>query len=261
VAASQGQSIVSDLRIVTSAERRDLLDQYEGEIVAAAWPEFMLNDHVANRLFGKLYDVFPEYQFMLVDDQDYVLAVGNSIPLHWEQHFDQLPDLGWDWALEQGFVDHEAGRAPNIQSALSIAIRPNLQGKGLSRRMVEAMREIGAAHGLADLIAPVRPSMKSRYPLTAIERYIMWQNEDGTPFDAWMRVHVRVGATIVKAATQSMLIKGSITEWEGWTGMRFPESGRYVVQGALSPIEIDCDQDEGRYVEPNVWMRHKIRQG
>jgi hypothetical protein len=35
-----------------------------------------------------------------------------------------------------------------------------------------------------------------------------------------------------------------------------PESGTYVVPGALVPIEIDRERDEGVYVEPNVWMVH-----
>jgi hypothetical protein len=40
--------------------------------------------------------------------------------------------------------------------------------------------------------------------------------------------------------------------------MRFPESGDYVVPGALAPVHIDRDRDEGVYVEANVWMRHEI---
>ena len=39
---------------------------------------------------------------------------------------------------------------------------------------------------------------------------------------------------------------------------RPPESGRYVVPGALEPIEVDRERDVGLYVEPNVWMRHKV---
>jgi hypothetical protein len=38
--------------------------------------------------------------------------------------------------------------------------------------------------------------------------------------------------------------------------MAFPESGAYVVPGALVPIEIDRECDEGLYLEPNVWMVH-----
>jgi 2-iminobutanoate/2-iminopropanoate deaminase len=47
-------------------------------------------------------------------------------------------------------------------------------------------------------------------------------------------------------------------EWESWTKMRFPESGSYVVPGALEPISINCERDEGIYIEPNVWVRHSL---
>lgn len=45
---------------------------------------------------------------------------------------------------------------------------------------------------------------------------------------------------------------------EAWTGLRFPESGAYVVPGALTPVTIDREADRGEYVEPNVWMRHAV---
>ena len=41
--------------------------------------------------------------------------------------------------------------------------------------------------------------------------------------------------------------------------MAFPESGEYVVPGALEPIRIDRERDLGLYDEPNIWMRHPIR--
>ena len=41
--------------------------------------------------------------------------------------------------------------------------------------------------------------------------------------------------------------------------MRFPESGRYIVPGALVPVTIDRRQNVRLYVEPNVWMRHPVR--
>lgn len=40
--------------------------------------------------------------------------------------------------------------------------------------------------------------------------------------------------------------------------MAFPESGHYVVPGALQPVAIDCERDEGCYEDPNVWMRHPV---
>ena len=55
-----------------------------------------------------------------------------------------------------------------------------------------------------------------------------------------------------------MTITGTVSEWEAWTGMPFPDSGEYVVPGALVPVSIDRELDRGRYVEPNVWVLHRL---
>jgi hypothetical protein len=85
---------------------------------------------------------------------------------------------------------------------------------------------------------------------------IGWRRDDGTHVDPWLRTHERIGAEIVKVASRSFTVAGTVAEWEEWTGMAFPESGTYVVPGALVPVEIDRERDEGLYVEPNVWMVH-----
>ena len=72
-------------------------------------------------------------------------------------------------------------------------------------------------------------------------------------------MHARRGARILRVAPRSMVVEGGVSEWECWTGMRFPASGRYVVPGALVPVTIDRRRDRGRYVEPNVWMQHPLR--
>ncbi|MEZ4518824.1 MAG: hypothetical protein R3C44_19070 [Chloroflexota bacterium] len=46
-------------------------------------------------------------------------------------------------------------------------------------------------------------------------------------------------------AHPSMVIEGTIGEWEMWTGMSFPESGDYIVEGALVPIQIDREVNIG----------------
>jgi hypothetical protein len=124
--------------------------------------------------------------------------------------------------------------------------------------VLQAMKAIAAARGLGALIAPVRPTWKERYPLTPMERYVEWKRADGLPFDSWLRVHYRLGARFVAVAKESMVITGTVSEWEEWTGMRFPETGPYVVEGALRPVEMDLERDLGVYAEPNVWMRHPL---
>ena len=230
-----------------------------GEIANASWPEFMMNDPVANENWHELFDRFNEYQFALLDTvTNRMAAMGNSLPFHWDKDLSELPEGGWDWVFVKAVEDHKNSVEPNIQSAIQIAIHPDYQSQRLSAKMVQAMREIARAKGFKNLVAPVRPNQKSKYPLTNIDDYIKWTNDEGLPFDAWLRVHARVGAKIIKPCHQAMTIRGSCAEWEEWTGLKFPQSGTYYIPGALNPMQMNLESNEGIYIEPNVWIAHEI---
>jgi len=242
---------------------RDLEDYRDraGDIAVASWHEFMLHDPIASENWHELFDRFDDYQFAMLDTEtNRMAAMGNSLPFHWEEDISDLPEGGWDWVFLKAIEDHKNGVQPNIQSAIQIAIHPDYQGQGLSGMMVQAMGAIGKAKGFKFLVAPVRPNEKSKYPLTSIYDYITWKTDEGLPFDAWLRVHARAGAKIIKPCHEAMTIRGSRAEWEEWTGMRFPQSGSYVIPGALNPMEMNIEKDEGVYVEPNVWMQHSLAQ-
>jgi GNAT superfamily N-acetyltransferase len=241
------------LHFPTRAERPGKLPHTSG--LEHAWPEFMYHDPVLNRLFGRVIDEYAELQFYAWDDErEEVVGAGNAIPAAWDGDAASLPDRGVDAVVEAGFAD--GAPRPTVLCALQIVIDPESRGRGLSRRMIERMGEIGRDHGLGTLIAPVRPSLKHRYPLAPMERYLEWRRPDGTHLDPWLRTHERLGAEIAKVARQSMRVPGTIAEWEEWAEMEFPETSAYVVPGALVPVEIDRERDEGLYVEPNVWMVH-----
>jgi hypothetical protein len=120
------------------------------------------------------------------------------------------------------------------------------------------MKLLARAAGLASLIAPVRPSLKAKYPLIPIDDYAMWRRDDGLFFDPWLRVHERIGASVLGVAHDSMRIPGSREDWETWTGLTFSTSGEYIVDDALAPIVFDEEADQGVYIEPNVWMLHRV---
>jgi len=90
----------------------------------------------------------------------------------------------------------------------------------------------------------------------AMARFATWRRPDGLSLDPWIRTHERLGASILGPASRSMVITGTVAEWEGWTAMAFPETGLYVVPDALGLVDIDRDADRGTYVEENLWMRH-----
>ncbi len=245
------------LTLYTLDERPDLIDQI-GPIHAQVWPTFMRQSPVSDRAWDRLFTVFAPFQVALCDDADTVIAAGNSVPLAWDGRLDTLPE-GWDAATLQGIEDYEAGRTPTALNAYAIVVVPAHQGAGHSSTILGGLRAAAERHGLHSIIACARPTLKARYPLTPIERYAEWRRADGAPFDPWLRVHWRAGAEQLSPSPRSMLITGTVADWESWTKMEFPDSGSYVVEGALQPVLIDREADLGRYEDPNVWMWHKLR--
>jgi hypothetical protein len=229
---------------------------------ASPWPEFLSHDATVEEHWGLLYELAPAYQFALLDGETGSLAaVGNSIPIRWDGDPASLPEGGIDAVLEDGAALLRKGGEPTAASALMIVVVAERLGTGISGAAVTAMAELAGRQGLPDLVAPVRPTQKHRYPLTPMERYIRWQRGDGMPFDPWIRVHRRVGGQILGTAPEAMRVTGKVSDWEDWTGMAFPETGSYVVPGALVPVEVDRERDVGDYREPGCWVRHRVRSG
>ncbi len=252
------EKTTTDLKLITPANF-PAYRKAVAPLAEACWPEFMLHDAIADQYWGKLFEYFSDYQFGLLDEgTGRAAAMGNSVPVCWDGSLEDLPEGGWDWAFQQAAQDHETGREANIHCAIQIAIDPAYRGRALSAQMVQEMRAVGRQKGFTQLIAPVRPSQKADYPLSSIDHYVTWLDAKGLPFDAWLRVHVRLGARIIKVCHESMAISGTLEEWHTWTGLSFPESGPYCVPGALNPVDFDVSADRGRYVEPNVWMVHEL---
>lgn len=242
----------------TADEHLDDIRRAAEDASQRVWPEFLRHGAVGRLHWAQLWTRFPEYQYALVHDETgHIVAIGHSIPLAWRGPLQDLPPEGWEWAIADGM--RPSGRPRDTLSALAIIVLPDHQRKGLGRLMVQAMCDIGRRHGLGRLVVPLRPTLKSRYPLTPMDRYVGWRNEDGLPFDPWLRLHVRAGGSVRGVCPRAYTVEGTVDEWEEWTGMRLPESGEYTVPGALAPIEVDADADSVRYVEANVWVAHEVR--
>lgn len=146
------------------------------------WPQFMLFDKVAVQHYAQVVEFFPNFQFCIESEDGTVLACWNSVPFYWDGTEEGLP-AGWDHVFLKSIEDYYEGREPNAVSALAIVIHPGGRGKGISRIMVQTLKELVKNQSIKQLVAPVRPSVKSKYPLTPIDQYIKWENDNGDPFD------------------------------------------------------------------------------
>ncbi len=245
------------IKIVHHGDWPGLAERAE-DVDEDVWPEYNRHGDILNGHWPRLYTDFPEYQFLVYDDEsDELLAEGHTVPFYWDGNPDHLSN-GIDDAISDGMRSKDRGETPNTLCALAAEIPPAHQSKGLAPTVLKAMSDTARANGLEHFLAPVRPNFKERYPLTPIENYIRWTRDDGLPFDPWIRVHVRMGAKVHKALPRSLLITGTVAEWEEWTGMAFPETGSYVFPHGLAPLEVDVEADEATYWEPNLWIEHPL---
>lgn len=242
----------------TLRERPELEDEFE-RLGAEGWPPFMRQrDELGlGRHWPRLFDDFADWQFFVCDSFDRVVGAGHSVPLAWDGTAGDLPE-SMAAIMERAVHARAQETRPTTLSALAALVDVKHRGHGLSRLILETMRDMARRWKFSALVGPVRPTQKPAYPLTPMDRYVRWTDDEGLPLDPWMRVHARLGADVVRVIPRAMVIAGTVKQWEEWTGMRFPDSGPYVVPGALQPVVIDRERDEGRYEDPNVWMRHPL---
>lgn len=215
------------MEAVTSADRPDLADEAR-DAFRVKWPEFIFHDPISRTHIERVEAHFPGFDVLLLDDG----------------------------ALLRSVAGHETGEAPTTLCVMAAAVAAGRAAQGLAGAALTELRRRAEHAGLAHVIVPVRPTLKHRYPLTPMDRYAPWTRPDGLSIDPWIRTHQRLGATVLGTAHRSMTITGTVTEWETWTGLAFPETGQYVVPDALGLVDIDQTTDTGTYLEDNLWVQH-----
>ncbi|PHM69924.1 transferase [Xenorhabdus sp. KJ12.1] len=246
--------------IIQSAREREDIEEKSSDFIDASWPLFSNYDKVFEQYWDTLYEPpfshFQKYAILQQGQEERLIGVLNSIPFLWEApSLEQLPDEGWDAILQLGV---EAKGKANMLSALSVTVDPDFRGCNIPALLINSVKQTAREAGLQGVVVPVRPSRKSCYPLQDFVEYCGWKNEKEEPFDPWIRTHWRLGAKIIKPAFRSMHIAGTVEEWEKWTEMKFPQSGEYIIPGALVPLVVDTEKQIAHYIEPNLWMLHSI---
>jgi GNAT superfamily N-acetyltransferase len=248
-----------DLVVASLADRPELaalVDEFPG-----AWPEFMFHDIVSSRLYDYVVNANLETCLVAIDAErpDRLAAKACALPFGWLDDTDNdLPPDGYDAVLLGAAAVRFSGRRGDLLAGVEVTVQSDLRGYGISALMLQHMRDTAGRLGFTSLVVPVRPNRKHEHPDVPMAEYAAWTRDDGLPVDPWLRVHVRAGARIVGVAPRSMTVVGSLSEWRTWTGLPFDTTGPVYVPGALVPVICDTTLDRAVYVEPNVWVHHRL---
>lgn len=243
-----------DPEVVTARSRPDLDDE-----AAAAfrqrWPEFIFHDPIPPQYMPRVQENFGDYDLLLLEEGR-VVAGGWGVPFAWSGVPEDLPE-GYDAALVRAVEDHETQRPPTALSFMAAAVHVDHDKRGLATEVLAALTSLAEAAGIEHVVAPIRPTWKHRYPQVAMSEFVSWVRQDGLSIDPWIRTHQRMGARILGVAPNSMVIAGSVADWERWADMPLPASGQYVVPDALNLLEVDRENDVAVYREENLWVQHR----
>ncbi|PJZ53470.1 GNAT family N-acetyltransferase [Leptospira adleri] len=228
----------------------------EEDLDLDVWPFFLNQDPIGKEYYHFIVHEFSSFHCVALSKDRKVAGTGKMIPFDWDGENQTLPK-GWDAAVLKGILDHNEGKRCNAASAWSIEILPEFRGSGLSHQILSELKKNAASRNILHLFACVRPNQKEKFPFLSMEEYLERKREDGFSEDPWIRVHEKAGAKRIRIEENSMYIRGTIRQWEEWTGLQFLNSGEFKIPGGLVPVRIDRDSDLGEYKEPNVWFHHK----
>lgn len=191
--------------------------------------------------------------WVVAEREGRIVASADGCRMHWDGDPAGLPGGGWMEVLERA-PDALADGAP-WGCALGTSILPEAQGHALSGRMLIGLVERARAAGLRGLLAPARPTARARMPELPIADYAGVRLADGRHFDPWLRVHERIGGTIIGTCSPSMRVSAPHADWERWLGEPLPERGRLLIGGAIGYLELRGGV--GTLTEDSVWVLHR----
>jgi len=224
-------------------------------LFAGGWPAFIGADALAARHLPTVRSTFPDLEVALLRD-DVLVAAGWGVPIAWDGTVEGLP-AGYSDTLARAVTTRQAAITPNTFVICAGQVRPDAGRTGLAAALLQGLIDTGHAASLAQVVAPLRPTDKHRYPLTPIEHYARWTRPDGSAFDPWLRSHLRLGAQLLATHPASQTFTGTVQQWQEWSGLDLPGDGAYVIPDALAPLHIDTAADLGTCIEPTIWVQHR----
>lgn len=217
-----------------------------------SWPDYFGGSEVLKSDWEKIYINHPEFQFVIFDDQDNKIGVGNSVPILWNGDKENLPK-GWDGTIIQSCI--QSKEKCNTLVIFAGVINPKFKGNKLGNVLIDAFISLASASGMDNLLVILRPIQKNVHQELSIEQYIEMYNQDPNT-DKWIKMHIEKGGEIIKGETNSQCVKGTVSQWEEWTNTKFSENEKIEIGNVLSTLKIDFSKKIGIYNEPGIWIDH-----
>ena len=161
-----------DYQVHTLKDRPDLSGELQ-KLNRKSWPDFIIygDSYSWDRLYAELSD----FLLLLTDKNDLLIGGGFTVPVAWNGKLDDLLS-----SIEKIILNglESKGSSANTLIAIAALVDKRFRGQSISADILKQIKYLAIQRGFQNLIIPVRPTWKTRYPLQSIESYSKWRNKD-----------------------------------------------------------------------------------
>ena len=243
---------IEPISFVKLTERPDLKKQMQ-VLELEAYPAFFEGQSSYYKAMERLGEAASDLKLAAIGNNGQLLAGAEAVALTWNGIDEDLPE-GYDAALQRAITVHESGIQADTICLVNLMVSEAARGRRLTVKLMQAFWNTEAGFKPRALIGNIRGALKHEHPTTPMSDYIAWTNDDGKPYDPWIRSFLDAGARLGPVVNETLTITSTLENWSKWTGVEFPENGDYIIPMGSAPLKVNCERDEGIYVEPGVWI-------
>src|SRR3989344_7579303 len=149
----------------------------------------------------------------------------------------------------------------NAVGMMSINVRPDYQGQGLTKTIIDTVKDKSQELGAKYVMGSFRPSQFGEYsqsdPNASFKEYVDSKRPDDLPKDAWLRALARNGMKMLRIDDAAMVVPDvSIEQFDEYRRTYKPEKWKQIAPSVWRCGETGiwlAGDKSATYVESNVW--------
>ena len=232
-----------------------------GKLMAELWPKYLLEpsdlptEELGERISAEESDRRTLVLSLRQAGSGQLVACAQGLAIEAPLNSQQYSPMGWRYVIQSFTQGAKHKSKVNTLCLVVVNVGAAFRGIGIPEILLEQAKLEAKKRGLAQILVPVRPTLKHKFPHESMEEYCS-RKEGAEEFDPWLRTHVEAGGEILNICPESVVVKASLGCWNKWVQTDFPQSGHFPIPGGLAPLVVDKELNIGTYTEPNIWVRY-----
>ena len=193
----------------------------------------------------------------------YLLGHGVTTGINWSGKPEDLPE-GWHGSVRKSYMDSVSGNDPcNTLVGLFIHVIEDARNAGIANQIILIMKEFAKKKGYSHFIIPLRPPLKynRKFVEMDLNEFANLYREDGQHKDHWIRLHLRLGASIIGVCNTSHRHAMSIADfYQIFRSETIRKSGFHLIESANEWYRAYADlaRDIVLLDQGCVWVEHTL---